>query len=98
RPPTGLVNAALPVGLIGIVRALLGPEFFFQAALGLLDPCRPRTGHRLRVRCALRFETLLGFLQPGAAALRGRELRRQLVAAAVPVELVLGRISRLGLL
>jgi hypothetical protein len=36
--------------------------------------------------------------QPPAATLRGRELRRRLVVARLPVELVLGRVDRLGLL
>ena len=59
---------------------------------------RAAARHRLRVRRALGLQALLGLAQPAATTLRGRELRRQLVAARLAVELVLGRVDRLGLL
>jgi hypothetical protein len=43
-------------------------------------------------------QALLGLAQPAAAALGGSELGRQLVAVRLAVELVLGRVDRLGLL
>ena len=96
--PAVLHPPARPVGLVGPVGAHLGPELLLEAALGLLEALRAAARHRLRVRRALGLQALLGLAQPAAAALRGRELRRQLVAARLPVELVLGRVDRLGLL
>jgi hypothetical protein len=87
-----------PIGLIGPVGAHLGPELLFQAALGVLEALRAAARHRLRLRRPLGLQALLGLAQPPAAPLRGRELRRQLVAARLPVALILGRIDRLGLL
>ena len=54
--------------------------------------------HRLRIRGTLRLEPLLCFAQPRAAPRRGRKFRRQLVTSPIPVELVLSRVNRLGLL
>jgi hypothetical protein len=92
RPP------ARPVCLVGPVGTHLAPELLFKAPLGLLETLRAAARHRLRARRALGLQALLGLTQPPAATLRGRELRRQLVAARLPVELVLGRVSCLGLL
>ena len=84
-------DAACPPGLVGGVGADLGPELLVQAPLGLLDALRAVARHRLRVRRPLGLQALLGFAQPAAPARARRELRRQLVAAAIAVELVLGR-------
>jgi hypothetical protein len=96
--PPVLHPPARPVGLVGLVGAHLAKELLFQATLGLAEPFRAAARHRLRVRRALGLQALLGLAQPAAATLRSRELRRQLVAARVPVELVLGRVNGLGLL
>jgi hypothetical protein len=49
------------------------------------------------IRCRLLIERLLGFAQPLAPAGAGPQLFRQLVAARLPVELVLGLVARLRL-
>ena len=98
KSPTGLVDTARAVGLVVSIRALLRPELFLQPPLGLLHSRGPRLRHRLGIGVALCLEPLLRFAQPGAAALSGREFGRQLVTAPLTVELVLGRIDRLGLL
>jgi hypothetical protein len=64
----------------------------------LASALRAAARHRLRVRRALGLQALLGLAQPPAATLCGRELLRQLVAARLAIELVLGRVDRLGLL
>jgi hypothetical protein len=46
----------------------------------------------------LRGEPAAGAAQPPAATLGGRELGRQLIAACLAVELILGRVDGLGLL
>jgi hypothetical protein len=85
--------AGLP-RLVGLVGADLGPQLLVQAALGLLDALRALPRHRLRIRRPLGLQPLLGFAQPAAPPRGRRELRRQLVAAAITVELVLGRVGR----
>src|SRR3954451_24225486 len=90
--PPVLHPTARPVGLVGAVGARLAPELLFEAPLGLLDALRAAARHRLRVRRALVPQALLGLAQPAAPPLSGRELFRQLVAARLPVELVLGRV------
>jgi hypothetical protein len=77
--------------------AHLGPKLLLEPALGLAAPLRAAARHRLRVRRALGLQALLGLAQLAAATLRGRELRRQLVATRLAVELVLGRVDGLGL-
>ena len=54
--------------------------------------------HGLRARRALGFEALPRLAQRSAPALGGGELPRQLVATRLAVDLVLGRVDRLGLL
>jgi hypothetical protein len=66
--------------------------------LGLVKALRTAARHRLRVSRPFGFQALLGFTQPATAALLARQLRRQLVTARLAVELVLGRVDRLGLL
>jgi hypothetical protein len=92
HPPAGAI------GLVGLVGAHLGPELLFEAPLGLLEALRAAARHRLRVRRALGLQAPLGLAQPPAATLCGRELLRQLVAARLAIELVLGRVDRPGLL
>ena len=94
--PPVLHPAARPVGLISAVGAHLGPQLLFEAALGLLHALGPAARHRLRVRCALGLQALLGFAQPTAAALCGLKLGRQLVAARLTVERVFGGVDGLG--
>jgi hypothetical protein len=87
-------DAACPPGLVGLVGADLRPQLLVQAALGLLDALWAAARHRLRICRPLSFQPLLGFAQPRPPALTGRQLRRQLVAAAIAVELVFGRVGR----
>jgi hypothetical protein len=96
--PAVLHPPARPVGLVGPVGAHLSEELLLQAALGFAEPLRAAARHRLRVRRALRLKALLGLAQPAAPALGGGELRRQLVPARVPMELVLGSVDRLRFL
>ena len=96
--PPVLHPPARSVGLVGAVGAHLSNALLLETALGLLDALRAAARHRLRVRRALGLRALLGLAQPAATALGGRELRRQLVAARVPMELVFGRVDRLGFL
>ena len=53
QSPTGLVDTARPVDLIGIAAELLGPELFLQPAPGLLDP----SGLDCRTGCSSSFRT-----------------------------------------
>src|SRR3954453_14625337 len=66
KAPPVLHPPARPVGLVGLVRAHLGPELLFQAALGFLEALRATAGHRLWVRRALGLQALLGLAQPPA--------------------------------
>src|SRR5205814_95820 len=74
------------------------PELIKQDSAVLGAALRAAARHRLRVRRALGLEALLGFAQPAATTLLGRKLRRQLVPARLPVELILGRVGRQCLL
>ena len=86
-----------PVVLVGAVGAHLGPQLLVQAPLGLLEALAAAARNRPRLLRALLFELALGLAQPRPAALAGAQLLGQLVAARVAVELVLGRVDRLGL-
>src|SRR5215213_1700932 len=87
-------DAARPPGLVGGVGADLRPELLIEAALSLLDALWAVARHRLRVRRAFGLQALLGLAQPAAPTRARGELRRQLVAAAITVELVLGCVGR----
>ena len=77
------------VVLVGLVGPALDLVLFFQAALGLFQPVRPRLRDRLGLLRAALIEAALGVAQPALAALTRGELRRQLVAARIAEPLVL---------
>jgi hypothetical protein len=79
---------------VGIGRAPREACYAGRAPLGLLDALWAVARHRLRIRRPLSLQPLLGFAQPRPPALTGRQLRRQLVAAAITEELVFGRVDR----
>src|SRR5882757_11343071 len=86
--------AASAEGLIGVVGAHLGPQLLIQAPLGLLDALVAVPRNRLRVRCPLGLQALLGVAQPRPPALAAAPLLGQLVAARLAVEFVLGGVGR----
>src|SRR5215210_4139218 len=92
RPVRG--DAARPPGLVGAVGANLRPELLIEAALRLLDALGAVARHRLRVRRAFALQALPGLAQPAAPTRARGELRRQRVAAAITVELVLSCVGR----
>ena len=85
------------VGLIGGVRARLHPQLLLQATLCLFQPGRARTRDRPCLFGAFFIELAFGLAQPPTAALAGREVLGQLIAALLAVELVLGGVDFGGL-
>jgi hypothetical protein len=75
----------------------VGGVVLFEPALGLAQALGARGRDRLRFRCALLVEAALCIAQPGAAALAGRKLGRQLVAATRAEALVLRPVELIGL-
>ena len=82
--------------LVGAVGAHLAPQLLVQAPLGFLEALAAAARHRPRLLRALLFELALGFAQPRPPPFAGAQLLGQFVAARVAVELVLGRVDRLG--
>jgi hypothetical protein len=70
---------------------------FFQPALGVLQPLTARARNRPSLRRTLVVESPPGVAQPGAPALRARQMGRQLIAAPLPEALVLLAVDRVGL-
>jgi hypothetical protein len=91
--PAPVSHAPRPVALVGGVGADLGPELFFQAPLGFLEPLRAAARDRPRLLLALSLELTLGFAQPRAPSLAGAQLRGQLVAAGLAVKLILSGVD-----
>jgi hypothetical protein len=90
-------HTARPVGLIGLVGATLSLQLFLQAPLGLLQPLWARGRDRPGLLGAPLLEATLGLGQPPRPPLAGRQLLRELVAAALTEALILLAIDRVGL-
>src|SRR3954451_24271892 len=88
---------ASAIGLIVRVGLALDPVLFLQAPLGVLETFATRAGDRAFLLGTALFKALLGFAQPAAPALGGRELRRYFIAALLAVALVLSAIAGVGL-
>ena len=82
-----------PISLISVVGALLGPQLFLQAALGLLHPRATRRGNRPGLQFTLRIQATLGAIQPLAPPVGGRKLGRQFVTAAITELLILNGVD-----
>ena len=82
--------------LVGAVGAHLGPQLLVQAPLGFLQALAAAARHRPRLLRALLLELALGLAQPRPPPFPGAKLLGQFIAARVAVELVLGRVDRLG--
>jgi hypothetical protein len=90
-----------PTGAVGLVVAVgsaFGAPVLDQAPAGKLEPLGAVARHQLWLGGPLALEPLLGLAKPGAAALSGRQVLGELVAAGLAVKLVLGGVdaSRLG--
>src|SRR5271166_1210116 len=83
--------------LIGRVRAGLDPQLLLQTALCLLQAGRARTWDRLGFLGAFLIQLAFGLAQPSATALAGLKVLRQLIAALIPIELILGGVDFSGL-
>ncbi len=92
-----LHHSACAVGLVIGVRALLDLVVFLEPPLRLGQPFRPRARDRPGLGSSLLVKPALRLAQPAAPPLRSRELRRQLVAAAIAEPLILLRVDSGGL-
>ena len=79
---------------IGIVSVRLDPQLLVHAPLGLTQPLGAFTGDRRALGGALVIQPALGVFEPLLAAGMRRDLRRQLVAAAITEALVLFNVDR----
>jgi len=94
QPPAAAVRALGPVALIGRLGADLGQALLVHAPLGLPDALGPLTRDRRGLRGALIVQPAPRGLKPLLTPVRGRQLGRQLVTAAIAEALVLGGVDR----
>lgn len=86
------------LGLVGLVGLALDLEVLLQTTPGFTQSRLAGTLDRPRLFGAALIKSPTRVAQPAAAALAGRHLSRQLVAARLAVDLIFGGIDGLGLL
>lgn len=98
HPPALGIAPERAMALEGGIGAPLDHQLLFQPPLGFFEPLRPRTGDRARLLVALLIELAQSVAQPPTPASPRRDLRRQLVATRLSVELILSGVGLPGLL